>query len=135
MLTLRISVAVAALATVPGVARAQEGWVGIGAIAGTAMFMDTTGIVRSASNVTVWIRSVDREPRRFVVGRDTITFDTVIALNRFDCGHATRTVATVRYLFGSTVVLDIADTRDSPEAVRPGSFFGAVMADLCRSER
>ncbi len=95
------------------------------------MFMDTSTIVRSASTTAVWIRSIDREPKRFVMGRDTITFDAVLGLNRFDCVHATRTVTVVRYLLGATVVLNVEQTGSSPEAVRPRSFFGAVFADLC----
>ena len=118
--------------TLPGAAFGQESWVGIGAIGGTAMFMDTTGIVRTGSTRKAWIRSVDSDPRAILAGRDTLSFDTVVGLNEFDCTRETRTVLAVQYLLRGELVLDIPVTHDKPAAVRPRSFFAAVLRDLCR---
>ena len=115
----------------PAGAAAQETWTGIGAISGTAMFMDTTTIVRAGSLRKVWIKSLDSAPKKFVAGKDTLTFDTVVALNVFDCAKQTRTVAAVQYELEGDVVLDVPATRDSAAAIRPGSFFGAVYKGLC----
>lgn len=119
----------------PMSARAQESWTGIGAIGGTAMYMDTTTIVRTGTLRKVWIRSVDREPRKLVAGSDTISFDAVTGLNEFDCARATRTVTSVQYFLHDELVLDISETHGAPEPVRPKSFFGAVYADVCRDRR
>jgi surface-adhesin protein E len=119
----------------PAGAAAQETWTGIGSISGTAMFMDTTTIVRAGSIRKVWIKSLDRAPKKFVAGKDTLTFDTVVALNVFDCAKQTRTVVAVQYELEGEVVLDVPETRDSPAPVRPGSFFGAVYNGLCGDAR
>jgi hypothetical protein len=114
-------------------AHAQAHWTGIGSISGTAMFMDTTTIQRDAAIRRVWLRSLDLTPRMAVAGTDTVVFDTVISLNIFDCAHATRTVAAVRYALGDSTVHDIPDIRATPEPVRPTSFYGQVYKDLCQS--
>ncbi len=125
----------AVLAALPVTARAQDSWVGIGAIGGTATFMDTSSIVRKGSTRTVRIRSVDSEPRLFLAGRDTLSFDTVIGLNEFDCTKETRTIRSVQYMLRGEAVLDVEDTHEKPVAVRPKSFFAAVLGDLCRDAR
>lgn len=119
----------------PRSAGAQDSWTGIGAIGGTAMYMDTTTIVRTGNLRKVWIRSVDREPRKLVAGSDTISFDAVSGLNEFDCARATRTVTSVEYFLHDELVLDIPETHGAAEPVRPKSFFGAVYADVCRDSR
>jgi hypothetical protein len=119
----------------PAGAAAQESWTGIGSIRGTAMFMDTTTIVRAGRIRKVWIKSLDTAPKKFVAGKDTLTFDTVVALNMFDCAKQTRTVAAIQYELEGEVVLDVPETRDSPVPVRPGSFFGAVYKGLCGDAR
>ena len=124
-----------ALTIIPTTTRAQDAWVGIGAIGGTAMFMDTSSVVRAGSTRKVWIRSVDSEPKLFLAGRDTLSFDTVLGLNEFDCARETRTVRSVQYLLRGEAVLGVADTHEKPVAVRPGSFFAAVLRDLCREEK
>ena len=126
-----------AAAAGPSTARAQSErrWTGIGAIAGTAMYMDTTAIVRSGAIRDVWIRSIDLAPRRIIAAADTLDFDTVIALNRFDCSRNTRTVMKVQYLLGGTVVLDVPETHADPELLRPRSFFAAIYRDLCAPSR
>ena len=120
---------------VPLAAHAQNQWTGIGAIRGTAMFMDTTSIRRVGTIASVWIRSLDSTPRQFVTGRDTITFDTVIGLNEFDCSHGTRAVGAVRYMLGDEVVFEVPVTHDPPAIIDARSFFGAIYRDLCRSVR
>jgi hypothetical protein len=122
-------------ASVPKVAAAQDHWTGVGAIAGTAMFMDTTTIVRAGPVREVWIKSLDSSPRTLVAGHDSVSFDTVIGLNVFDCARKTRVVTTVRYLLGDEVVFDVAETRDKPASLRPKSFFAAIYDDLCGSPR
>lgn len=120
------------LAAMPTEARAQSNWTGIGAISGTVMYMDTTTIVRDGSIRKVWIKSFDLDPRTVVVGSNTLTFDTVIGLNIFDCSKGTRTVSAVKYLLGEDVALNVADTHDKPESLRPKSFFAAVYSDVCK---
>jgi hypothetical protein len=116
----------------PGAASAQQQWTGIGAIGGTAMFMDTTTIVRSGPLRKVWVKSMDSSPKSFVAGRDTVAFDTVIGLNVFNCAKHTRSVESVHYLLGDDVVFEVTDTKDTGADVRPGSFFGAIYGDLCK---
>jgi hypothetical protein len=123
------------LVLVPGMARAQAHWTGIGAISGTVMFMDTTTIVRSGSIRRVWVKSLDITPKTVVAGKDTLSFDTVLGLNVFDCSKGTRVVTSVQYLLGDDVVSDVPVTHDVPALLRPKSFFGAIYNDLCRSER
>ena len=113
---------------------AQEQWTGVGAIGATAMYMDTTTIIRAGSIRKVWIKSLDSTPKSFVTGKDTLTFDTVIGLNVFDCARHTRTVQAVQYLLGDDIVLDVPTTRAAPEALRPKSFYDAIYQDLCRSQ-
>jgi hypothetical protein len=125
--------AVACALLLPRAARAQDHWTGIGAISGTVMLMDTTTIVRDGAIRRVWVKSLDTAPKSFLAGRDTLTFDTVIALNEFDCAKGTRTIKSVRYLLGEEVVLDVPLTHDPPTPLRPRSFFGAIYTDLCRS--
>lgn len=122
---------VLALALGAAPARAQGSWTGVGAIGKTAMFMDTTTIVRDGDARRVWLESVDPEPTTIVVGRDSVRFDTVIALHVFDCRARTHAVTTARYFLGTQPVLPPrpADTR--PESLRPGSFLDAVARDLC----
>jgi surface-adhesin protein E len=117
----------------PATATAQRVWTGVGAMGGTAMFMDTASIERSGTLRTVWIRSVDSSPRTFVAGKDTLTFDSVTGLNIFDCSSGTRTVSAVQYLLGGETVLSIPVTHEKPEALRPKSFFAAIYNDLCRA--
>ena len=88
---------------------AQEQWTGVGAIGATAMYMDTTTIIRAGSIRKVWIKSLDSTPKSFVTGKDTLTFDTVIGLNVFDCARHTRTVQAVQYLLGDDIVLDVPE--------------------------
>lgn len=123
------AVLVLALGAAP--ARAQGTWTGVGAIGRTAMFMDTTSIVRDGDARRVWLESVDPEPTTIVMGRDSVRFDTVIALHVFDCRARTHAVTTARYYLGRQPVLPPrpADTR--PERLRPGSFLDAVARDLC----
>lgn len=118
----------------PGVARAQDHWTGIGAINGTVMYMDTTSLERVGELRKVWIRSIDIEPKTVVAGKDSLTFDTVIALNVFDCSKGTRTIAHVLYMLGPDSVLDVPETRADPEQLRSTSFFGAIYSDLCRPD-
>lgn len=96
------------------------------------MFMDTTTIVRAGSMREVWIKSLDSTPKEFVAGHDTLTFDTVLGLNVFDCAKSTRVVITVRYLLGDELVFQVPETHDKPAAIRPNSFFGAIYTDVCR---
>lgn len=119
-------------ALIPSAAAAQSQWIGIGAINGTVMFMDTTAIVQVGTVRKVWIKSLDSRPKTFVVANDTVTFDTVIGLNVFDCQTGTRTATAIQYLLGDEIVLDIPETRDKPGALRPGSFFYAIYIGLCR---
>ena len=51
---------------------AQEQWTGVGAIGATAMYMDTTTIIRAGSIRKVWIKSLDSAPKSFVTGKDTL---------------------------------------------------------------
>jgi hypothetical protein len=127
------SLAFAAAASLPHVASAQGHWTGIGAINGTVMYMDTTSIQRIGSLRKVWIRSLDLSPKTVMVGNDSLTFDTVVALNVFDCSSGTRTVAEVRYLLGADSVFDVTNDHGEPEKLRPTSFFGAIYSDVCRS--
>ena len=99
------------------------------------MFMDTTTIVRAGALREVWIRSLDSTPKKFVAGRDTLTFDSVVGLSVFDCANATRVVTTVRYFLGDELVFDVPETHDRPLGLRPKSFFAAIYADLCRANR
>lgn len=124
-----------ALVVTPAAARAQNEWTGIGAISGTVMYMDTTTIVRDGSIRKVWIKSFDLDPKTVVVGSDTLTFDTVIGLNVFDCSNGTRTVASVKYLLGEDVMLDVAETHDKPGPLKPKSFFAAIYSDVCKASR
>ena len=119
----------------PTAARAQSQWTGIGAIRGTAMFMDTTSIRHVGTIASVWLKSLDSTPRQFVTGGDTVTFDTVIGLNEFDCSRGTRTVAAVRYLLGDEIVFEVPATHDAPASLDARSFFGAVYRDLCGGVR
>jgi hypothetical protein len=112
---------------------AQKSWTGIGAIGATAMFMDTTTIVRAGTLRQVWIKSLDSTPRSFVAGSDTLAFDAVVGLNVFDCAHNTRTVTKVQYLLGDQVVFDVPDARDEPTPLKAKSFFEAIYNDLCRA--
>lgn len=114
--------------------QAQDHWTGIGAISGTVMYMDTTTIVRDGSIRKVWVKSLDTTPKSFLAGKDTLTFDTVIGLNVFDCAKGTRTVTRVQYLLGDESVLSVPETHGAPEPVRSTSFFGAIYGDLCRSK-
>ncbi len=125
----------AAMAAVlcPRTARAQNHWTGIGAINGTVMLMDTTTIVRDGAIRRVWVKSLDTTPKSFLAGKDTLTFDTVIALNEFDCAKGTRTVKSVQYLLGEEVIFDVPLTHDASTPLRPSSFFGAIYTDLCRT--
>ncbi|MDQ2889821.1 MAG: hypothetical protein M3R65_04600 [Gemmatimonadota bacterium] len=135
---MRAALVVAIAASVqlgPAAARAQDAWVGIGAIGGAAMFMDTTSIVRTSSLRTVWVKSIDPKPRQFLAGGDTLTFDTVVGRNEFDCVHRTRRVLSVQYLLRDSVVLNVPVTHDEPARVDTRSFFGAIYADLCRPAR
>jgi hypothetical protein len=128
-------VTIAALLTAlfaPVAARAQSQWTGIGAIRGTVMFMDTTTITRAGTVRRVWVKSLDSTPKQFVTGKDTVTFDTVIGLNEFDCSRGTRTVSAVRYLLRDQIVLDVPVTHDRPATLGARSFFGAIYNDLCR---
>jgi hypothetical protein len=118
----------------PNAAGAQEQWTGIGAIGGTAMFMDTTTIVRAGAIRKVWIKSLDSAPRSFLAGKDTLTFDTVVGLNVFDCVAHTRTVQAVQYQLGDDTVLDVPATHAKSEAIRPRSFYDAIFRDLCASK-
>lgn len=127
-----VTLSVAVTLSVPEAARAQNHWTGIGAINGTVMYMDTTSLERIGVLRKVWIRSIDIEPKTVVAGKDSLTFDTVIALNVFDCSKGTRTVAQVHYLLGADPVLDVPETQDDPEQLRSTSFFGAIYSDLCR---
>lgn len=117
---------------VPSVVRAQSHWTGIGAIGRTAMYMDTTTIVRDGHTREVWIRSVDTEPRTVVIGADTVTFNTVIALNVLDCGNNTATVRSVLYYNGSENTYELPASADPPRPVRPGTFLAALHRDVCR---
>lgn len=117
----------------PTVACAQDSWTGIGAISGTVMYMDTTTILRDGSIRKVWVKSFDLDPKSVLAGKDTLTFDTVIGLNVFDCAKGTRTVAAVQYLFGEDIVLDVPETHDKPTPLKPNSFFAAVAADVCKN--
>ena len=123
------------LALGPRVAGAQGKWTGIGAIDGTAMYMDTTTIVRTENLRKVWIKSIDRSPRKFITGKDTLEFDTVIGLNVFDCVSHTRVVKTVTYMLGDEIVFNVPETHDVPAALRPRSFFDAIYSDLCGAVR
>lgn len=131
----RPPIALTALALTLGAAapaaHAQGTWTGVGAIGRTAMFMDTTSIVRDGDARRVWLESVDPEPTTIVMGRDSVRFDTVIALHVFDCRAGTHAVATARYFLGTQPVLPPrpADTR--PEPLKRGSFLDAVARDLC----
>lgn len=120
-----------ALSVAPAAARAQGTWTGVGAIGRTAMFMDTTSIVRDGSARRVWLESVDPEPTTIVMGRDSVRFDTVIALHVFDCRARTHSVATARYFLGGTPVLPPRPADSRPSPIRPGSFLDAVARDLC----
>jgi hypothetical protein len=119
--------------TAPLAAAAQEQWTGVGAIGATAMYMDTTTIIRAGSIRKVWIKSLDSAPKSFVTGKDTLTFDTVIGLNVFDCAKHTRTVEAVQYLLGDDIVLDVPTTHATPEPLKPKTFYDAIYEDLCRS--
>ena len=116
-------------------AAAQGTWTGVGAISGTVMYMDTTTIVRTGNLRKVWIRSIDPTPKSFVAGKDTLDFDTVIGLNVFDCSKHTRTVTTVTYLLGNDIIFNVPETHDTPEQLKPRSFFDAVYNDLCGVRR
>lgn len=129
----RLILSVLSTALLPAISLAQEQWIGVGAIGGTAMFMDTTTIVRVGLLRKVWIKSLDSTPKKFVVGNDTLAFDTVVGLNVFDCGNGTRTVTTVLYLLGGETVFNVPATHDKPAPLRPKSFFEAIYKDLCRS--
>jgi hypothetical protein len=129
------SLALSAILAVPRPASAQNHWTGIGAISGTVMYMDTTSILRSGSVRRVWVRSLDLTPKTFVAGADTLTFDTVVALNVFDCSSGTRTVTQIHYMLGGESVLDIPETHGKPEKLRASSFFGAIYRDLCQGAR
>lgn len=122
---------VLALALGAAPARAQGSWTGVGAIGKTAMFMDTTTIVRDGDARRVWLESVDPEPTTIVVGRDSVRFDTVIALHVFDCRARTHAVTTARYFLGTQPVLPPRPADARPESLRPGSFLDAVARDLC----
>jgi surface-adhesin protein E len=125
-------VALILAATIPSrAATAQGTWTGVGAISGTAMYMDTTTIVRTGNLRKVWVRSIDSAPKSFVAGKDTLDFDTVIGLNVFDCAKHTRTVTTVTYLLGNDIIFNVPETHDTPEQLKPRSFFDAVYNDLC----
>ncbi|MEO6777884.1 MAG: hypothetical protein ABI194_00385, partial [Gemmatimonadaceae bacterium] len=78
---------------------------------------------------------IDLAPRRIIAAADTLDFDAVIALNRFDCSRNTRTVMKVQYLLRGTVVLDVPETHADPELLRPRSFFAAIYRDLCAPSR
>lgn len=132
---LRLLGIAACASLLPVASKAQETWTGIGSIAGTVMYMDTTTIIRAGSVRKVWIKSLDSTPKKFVAGKDTLTFDTVVALNVFDCAKRTRMVAVVQYELEGEVVLDVSETRDTPAPIRPGSFFGAVYNELCSDAR
>lgn len=95
------------------------------------MFMDTTTIIRAGNIRKVWIKSLDSAPKSFLAGKDTLTFDTVVGLNVFDCVAHTRTVDAVQYQLGDDMVLDVPVTRAKPEAIRPRSFYDAIFRDLC----
>lgn len=95
------------------------------------MFMDTTTIIRAGNIRKVWIKSLDSTPKSFLAGKDTLTFDTVVGLNVFDCVARTRTVDAVRYQLGDDVVLDVPATHAKPETIRPRSFYDAIVRDLC----
>ncbi|MEO7218315.1 MAG: surface-adhesin E family protein [Gemmatimonadaceae bacterium] len=131
VVTLGVALAVA----VPSAARAQDHWTGIGAISGTVMYMDTTSLERVGVLRKVWIRSIDLTPKTIMVGHDSLTFDTVVALNIFDCSKGTRTVEQVHYLLGGDSVFDVADAHGKPEQLRSTSFFGAIYTDLCGPDR
>jgi len=122
----------AVLSALPVSLRAQKNWTGIGAISGTVMYMDTTTILRDGSIRKVWVKSFDLDPKSVLAGKDTLTFDTVIGLNVFDCAKKTRMVAAVQYLLGDVVVLDLPETQDKSEPLKPKSFFAAIAADVCR---
>ncbi|HEY5086248.1 MAG TPA: surface-adhesin E family protein [Gemmatimonadaceae bacterium] len=131
--SLSLILSVLCVGLLPTAGLAQQQWTGIGAIGGTAMFMDTTTIVRSGPLREVWIKSLDSTPKQFVVEHDTLTFDSVIGLNVFDCAGKTRTVTTVQYLLGDEIVFNVPETHGKPEPLRPKSFFEAIYNDLCRS--
>ena len=122
----------AVLLALPAFLRAQDEWTGIGAISGTVMYMDTTTIMRDGSIRKVWVKSFDLDPKSVMAGKDTLTFDTVIGLNVFDCAKRTRTVAAVQYLLGEDIVLDVPETHDRPTPLKPKSFFAAIAADVCK---
>jgi len=132
-LAIRLILIMAALSATVARAGAQEQWVGVGAIGATTMYMDTTTIIRAGTIRKVWVKSLDIAPKSFVVGKDTLTFDTVIGLNVFDCAKHTRTVTAVQYLLGEDIVLDVPETHAEPEALRPKTFFDAIYHDLCGS--
>lgn len=117
----------------PGLARAQNGWIGVGAIGRTAMLMDTASIERDGSLRRVWMKSLDPEPTTFVVGHDTTRFDTVIALHVFDCRTRTHAVAAARYYLAGVEIAPPRPADTTPEKLRPGTFMAAVARDLCGS--
>ncbi|MEO7042656.1 MAG: surface-adhesin E family protein [Gemmatimonadaceae bacterium] len=125
----------ATLSALPVALRAQDSWTGIGAISGTVMYMDTTTIMRDGPIRKVWVKSFDLDPKSVLAGKDTLTFDTVIGLNVFDCAKGTRSVAAVQYLLGEEIVLDVPETHDKPAPLKPNSFFAAIAADVCKNAR
>ncbi len=110
----------------PSAVVAQGQWTGVGAIGSTAMFMDTTSIVRDGHIRKVWLESVDPEPKRVVIVKDTIAFDTVVGLNVFDCSKHTVEVPTVYYYLRGEATLTIPESKESPHPIKPRSFLDAV---------
>lgn len=124
-------VMIAAVMLAPCAARGQDHWTGVGAIGHTAMYIDTTTIVRDGPLRKVWIKSVDLTPTTVVIGTDTVTFDTVAALNVLDCSSRTYSVQSVHYYYGDAATFSASGPTDTPKPIVPKSFLGAVYTDMC----
>lgn len=107
-------------------------WTGIGAIGTAAMFMDTATIVRDGALRKVWLKSVDTHAQRMIVGADTVTFDTVVSLNSFDCATHVYSIQSVHYYDGDETVLSLQSDKGPPEPLHPRTFMRAIADDLCR---
>lgn len=122
----------AILLLAPSVARGQDHWTGVGAIGTTAMYMDTTTIVRQGALRKVWIKSVDAAPSTVVVAGDTVTFDAVAGLNVLDCTSRTYTVTSVLYFYGDEMTYSVPVAGGTGRRISSRTFLDAVYADVCR---
>jgi hypothetical protein len=111
-------------------ASAQQ-WEQVGAIGSTVMYMDTAHIVRKGDLREVWIRSVDPVARTYAVGTDTLSWDTVVGLNVFDCRHHTWYVESATYYRSGELVRSAARNDEPPAPLVAGTFLDAVFRDLC----